>query len=37
MPDDGFFDQTARFLGGIGSYDWTEGWTNWLVETDIRP
>ncbi|HUQ92875.1 MAG TPA: hypothetical protein VM120_14435 [Bryobacteraceae bacterium] len=35
-PDDGFFDQTARFVGGIGDDDWTEEWTNWLVETDIQ-
>lgn len=34
-PDDGFFDQTAKFLGGIGDEDWTEEWTCWLVETDI--
>jgi hypothetical protein len=36
-PDDGFFDQSANFLGGIGNEDWTEGWTNWLVESDIAP
>jgi hypothetical protein len=34
-PDDGFFDQTARFIGGIGDEDWTQEWTNWLVESDI--
>ena len=35
-PDDGFFDQTARFLGGMGNIDWTEEWTSFLVETDIK-
>ncbi|MEO8663408.1 MAG: hypothetical protein ABI693_33435, partial [Bryobacteraceae bacterium] len=34
-PDDGFFDQTAKFIGGIGDEDWTEEWTSFLVETDI--
>jgi hypothetical protein len=23
-PDDGFFDQTARFLGGMGDDDWVD-------------
>ena len=36
-PDDGFFDQTANFLGGIGDDDWTLEWTSWLVEEDIKP
>ncbi|HTM49970.1 MAG TPA: hypothetical protein VL285_14860 [Bryobacteraceae bacterium] len=35
-PDDGFFDQSAQFLGGIGEEDWTAEWTNFLVETDIQ-
>ncbi len=34
-PDDGFFDQTAQFLGGIGDIDWTEEWTFWVIETDL--
>jgi hypothetical protein len=34
-PDDGFFDQSVRFLGGIGDDDWTEEWTFWVIETDI--
>ena len=34
-PDDGFFDQTVTFVGGIGDEDWTQEWTSWLVETDI--
>jgi hypothetical protein len=36
-PDDGFFDQSANFIGGIGDVDWTEEWTNWLLESDIQP
>ena len=36
-PDDGFFDQTAKFIGGIGDDDWTEEWTSWLVDSDILP
>ena len=35
-PDDGFFDQTAKFIGGIGDEDWTEEWTSFLVDTDIK-
>ncbi|MBL8240959.1 MAG: hypothetical protein JNM66_26295 [Bryobacterales bacterium] len=34
-PDDGFFDQTATFIGGIGDEDWTEEWTSFIVETEI--
>lgn len=34
-PDDGFFDQTAKFIGGIGDDDWTEEWTSFIVEGDI--
>ncbi|MBS1876772.1 MAG: hypothetical protein JSU00_26395 [Acidobacteria bacterium] len=35
-PDDGFFDQTARFIGGIGDEDWTEEWTFWVLETELN-
>ncbi len=35
-PDDGFFDQSATFLGGIGDEDWTVEWTSFLVENDIQ-
>lgn len=35
-PDDGFFDQAATFIGGIGDVDWTEEWVNWLLESDIN-
>lgn len=36
-PDDGFFDQSARFVGGIGAVDWTEEWTSFHVEGDVAP
>lgn len=35
-PDDGYFDQSATFIGGIGDENWTEEWTNWLLESDIQ-
>jgi hypothetical protein len=35
-PDDGFFDQSATFVGGIGDEDWTEEWTSFLVDSDIQ-
>lgn len=35
-PDDGFFDQSAKFIGGIGDENWTEEWTNWLVDSDLQ-
>jgi hypothetical protein len=34
-PDDGFFDQNAHFVGGMGDDDWTEEWTSFLMEADI--
>ena len=36
-PDDGFFDQTARFSGGFGAIDWTEEWTTFIQEQDMEP
>ena len=36
-PDDGFFDQAARFIGGIGDENWTEEWTSFLQDSDIAP
>lgn len=36
-PNDGFFDQTARFIGGVGEDDWWEEWTSFLQDPDIRP
>jgi hypothetical protein len=35
-PDDGFFDQSAGFIGGMGDVNWTEEWTNFLVDADIK-
>ena len=35
-PDDGFFDQSAKFVGGMGDEDWTEEWTSFLVDSDIQ-
>jgi len=35
-PDDGFFDQTVPFLGGIGDVNWLEEWTSFLVESEIQ-
>jgi hypothetical protein len=34
-PDDGFFDQSAHFIGGIGDEDWTQEWTFWVIDTDM--
>lgn len=34
-PDDGFFDQWAKWSGAFGDIDWTEEWTNFLQEQDI--
>jgi hypothetical protein len=36
-PDDGFFDQWARWNGAFGDVDWTEEWTAWPEESDLRP
>ena len=36
-PDDGFFDQWARWNGGFGDVDWTEEWTCFHVEGDLAP
>lgn len=36
-PDDGFYDQWARWIGAFGDEDWTEEWTNFLQEQDIKP
>lgn len=35
-PDDGFFDQDARFLGGIGDENWLEEWTSFLQDADMK-
>lgn len=36
-PDDGFFDQWATWIGGMGDFDWTEEWTVFQQEQDLRP
>lgn len=36
-PDDGFFDQWATWIGGMGQVNWTEEWTTFLQEEDIKP
>lgn len=28
-PNDGFFDTSATFVGGVGEIDWTAGWTSY--------
>lgn len=35
-PDDGFFDQWATWIGAFGDVNWTEEWTNFLQEEDLR-
>jgi hypothetical protein len=36
-PDDGFFEQWARYNGAFGDEDWTEEWCYWAQESDLRP
>lgn len=36
-PDDGFFDQTATYVGAFDQHDWTEEWTIFIQEQDMRP
>lgn len=35
-PDNGFFDQSARFAGGAGETDWWREWTSFLTESAIQ-
>jgi hypothetical protein len=35
-PDDGFFDQSANFIGGIGDHNWMEEWTSFVQDVDIK-
>ncbi len=35
-PDDGFFDQSARFAGGAGDAPWWQEWASFLTETSIK-
>ncbi|MGC8758384.1 MAG: hypothetical protein ACP5VC_00365 [Bryobacteraceae bacterium] len=36
-PDNGFFDQSARFLGAAGETKWWEEWTNFVTDKAIKP
>lgn len=36
-PDDGFFDQSARFIGAAGETKWWEEWTNFVTDKAIKP
>lgn len=36
-PDDGFFDQSAKYIGAFGDVDWTEEWTTFIQEEDLQP
>ena len=36
-PDDGFFDQSANFIGAMGATNWMEEWTNTIQEQDMTP
>jgi hypothetical protein len=36
-PDDGFFDQSANYIGAFGDEDWTEEWTCFHIEDDVKP
>jgi len=36
-PDNGFFDQSARFLGAAGEAKWWEEWTNFVTDKAIKP
>ncbi len=36
-PDNGFFDQSARFVGGAGETKWWEEWTNFVTDKAIKP
>lgn len=35
-PDDGFFDQSANFIGAFGTVNWTEEWTSWLQDPLLK-
>jgi hypothetical protein len=36
-PDDGFFNQAAYYVGGVGDDEWWEEWTSFLQDNDIKP
>lgn len=35
-PDDGFFDQWAQWIGGVGTVNWMEEWTTFIQEEDMK-
>jgi hypothetical protein len=35
-PDNGFFDQTARFAGGAGEAAWWQEWTFFVTEQAMK-
>ena len=35
-PDNGFFDQSARFAGGAGETEWWKEWTSFVTESAIQ-
>lgn len=35
-PDDGFFDQTARYIGAFGDVNWAEEWATFVQEQDLQ-
>ena len=35
-PGEGVLGQDARYLGAMGEIDWTEEWTNFIQESDLR-
>ncbi len=35
-PDDGFFDQSARFIGAAGETKWWEEWTSFVTDKAIK-
>lgn len=35
-PDNGFFDQSARFMGAAGETKWWEEWTNFVTDKAIK-
>jgi hypothetical protein len=36
-PDDGFFDQWANYVGAFGEDLWTEEWTTFIQEQELKP
>jgi len=36
-PDNGFYDQWATWIGAFGDEDWTEEWSSFAQEPDLRP